>query len=524
VLLQMGTVRLTLPEALKRAIAAHNDGKYSEAEGLCHAIIVAKHDVFEALDLLAVIQTKLRRSSEALASYGRALAIRPDSAEALNNRGNILWELKRFDEAVASYDRALSVRPNFAEALNNRGNTLGELKRFDEALASYEQALRVRPNDVTVLCNRAGVLQKLKRFEEALVGYERALAIRPDNAEAHYKCGNTLRELKRLEEALASYENAITLKPDYADALYNRGNTLWKLKRFAEAVASYKKAIAIKPDYGPLYLPLVVPNLGDTSQITSGTALTIKNVEQVPKVYWCLGMHGSASTWAYNVVRQIAASAYPATRFKEHFVRTLADVAGLDQPGHTHIVKTHQIEDEDAVAALSKRAEAIIITIRDPRDAVTSLMLYMHEGFDRSLSLIEKSSRLCARFAGEKRSLLLCYEAGFTNDAATLDRIAGTIHHSLAATDRMRIFASSRRGAVETLIAELPHQRTSLIEISSDDLMDPVTQWHTHHAGRTGEIGRWRHMLTEAQVFEVERRLGDWMDRFFYQRNKTSPA
>ena len=64
-------------------------------------------------------------------------------AEALYNRGNTLHELKRFEEALASYDRALTVRPDYAEALCNRGVTLHELKRFDEALASYDRALTV---------------------------------------------------------------------------------------------------------------------------------------------------------------------------------------------------------------------------------------------------------------------------------------------------------------------------------------------------------------------------------------------
>ena len=32
------------------------------------------------------------------------------------------------DEALASYDRALAVRPDYAEALSNRGNTLAELE------------------------------------------------------------------------------------------------------------------------------------------------------------------------------------------------------------------------------------------------------------------------------------------------------------------------------------------------------------------------------------------------------------
>ena len=84
---------------------------------------------------------ELKRLEEALASYDRALTVRPDYAEALYNRGNTLHELKRFEEALASYDRALTVRPDYAEALYNRGLILHELKRFEEALASYDRAL-----------------------------------------------------------------------------------------------------------------------------------------------------------------------------------------------------------------------------------------------------------------------------------------------------------------------------------------------------------------------------------------------
>ena len=75
---------------------------------------------------------ELKRHDEALASYDRALTLRPDYAEAHYNRGNALEELKRHDEALASYDRALTLRPDHAEALNNRGIALQELKRLDE--------------------------------------------------------------------------------------------------------------------------------------------------------------------------------------------------------------------------------------------------------------------------------------------------------------------------------------------------------------------------------------------------------
>src|SRR5262249_15295475 len=103
---------ITLTEALKRAIATYSDGRFSEAERLCHAIMAAKHDFFEALYLLAVVQARLGRFKEALTSYEQALAVRPAYPKALSNYGATLHELRRFQDALASYERALAVRPN----------------------------------------------------------------------------------------------------------------------------------------------------------------------------------------------------------------------------------------------------------------------------------------------------------------------------------------------------------------------------------------------------------------------------
>jgi protein O-GlcNAc transferase len=249
----MAKPKYTLSQALSRAISAYNAGRLVEAEQLCQQTINTKRDLFDALHLLAVVQSLLGKKDTALASYDRALKVRPDSAEALFNRGWTLHELKRFDEALASYERALTVRPDLAEAFCNRGLTLHELKRFEEALASYDRALKVRPDSAEALCNRGLTLHELKRFEEALASYDRALKVRPDSAEVFCNRGLTLHELKRFEKALASYDRALTLRPDYAEALSNRGATLHELKRFEEALASYHRALALRPDHAEAF-------------------------------------------------------------------------------------------------------------------------------------------------------------------------------------------------------------------------------------------------------------------------------
>src|SRR5581483_10662061 len=70
----------------------------------------------------------------------------PESVVIYNISGVANAALLRFDEALASYDKAIQLRPDFAVAHYNRGNALSDLKRPDEAVASYDKAIRIRPD------------------------------------------------------------------------------------------------------------------------------------------------------------------------------------------------------------------------------------------------------------------------------------------------------------------------------------------------------------------------------------------
>jgi protein O-GlcNAc transferase len=242
-------ITLASPDLLKQAVSSYQAGRLDEAEGLCGAILRDNPSHVETLHLLGVIQSRHGRSKQALASYDRALAIKPNFPEVLTNRGVALWQLKRFQDALASHDRALAIKPDFAWALYNRGVALQDLRRFEDALSSYDRALAIKPDHAEALNGRGLALQALRRFEDALTSYDRALEINPGFAWALYNRGNTLRELNRFEEALASYDRALAIKPDYAEALNNRGVTLQDRERFEEALASYDRALAIKPDF-----------------------------------------------------------------------------------------------------------------------------------------------------------------------------------------------------------------------------------------------------------------------------------
>lgn len=157
---------LTLPEALQRALALHQQGRLDQSEHLYLQILEAEHDHFDARHLLGVLRYQQGRNEEALELIGAALAIRPNSPEALSNYGVVLQQSKRHEDALGSFEKALAIRPDYAEALNNRGNALLELKRYQDALASYDKALAVTPDYADALFGRGIALNEIKRNEE----------------------------------------------------------------------------------------------------------------------------------------------------------------------------------------------------------------------------------------------------------------------------------------------------------------------------------------------------------------------
>jgi len=233
-------------------------------------------------------------------------------------------------------------------------------------------------------------------------------------------------------------------------------------------------------------------------------------------MHWCLGMYGSASTWTFNLVQKLAATLVPGHPVAPHIVAD--SLPDLDDSASTLVIKTHATS---AAEELAQRATAIIITIRDPRDAIASLMAHNKAPFDLALHLTKATAFMCARLVTHDRALLLWFEDRFYDNPTTIDKLAATFNAELSDVDRNRIFAETRRKVIEDFIADLetlPTVESEFDELTGQqDTHDQITGWHKHHAGRKGEIGRWRRELSSSQVTAIEDCLRGWMESFTYQ-------
>ncbi len=229
---------------------------------------------------------------------------------------------------------------------------------------------------------------------------------------------------------------------------------------------------------------------------------------------WCCGMYSSGSTWVYNAARAVGvACGVPVEAVYADAYRT---VAGLRNPDVTYVVKTHDL-DARATAVMAARAKRILISIRDPRDCLASIRAHMGVAFPMAAKMVDHSARYTAMFSRDPRTILLRYEDGYIDDPVTLDRFADAFGGTLSAAQRATLFQGSRREAIEARIAAFERLASvTMADARSGDVVDLDTQWHRHHAHRTGEVGRWRRDLPPDMAAAIAERLGAWMGAFGY--------
>ena len=102
-----------LQAKLNQGMALHRQGKLADAERCYGEVLQRQPDHFDALHLLGVIARQTRRTEQGVELIKRAIGLNPKVAAAHNNLGNALRDLKRPAEALASYDKAIALKPDY---------------------------------------------------------------------------------------------------------------------------------------------------------------------------------------------------------------------------------------------------------------------------------------------------------------------------------------------------------------------------------------------------------------------------
>jgi predicted TPR repeat methyltransferase len=107
---------------------------------------------------------------------------KPSNPFFCGDLGNVLQSRGNLEEAIASYRKALSIKPDLAEVYSNLGKALQDLGKLDEALASYRAALSIDPDSTPAYIGMGNALREAGKLEEEIACYRRVIGIDPDNS------------------------------------------------------------------------------------------------------------------------------------------------------------------------------------------------------------------------------------------------------------------------------------------------------------------------------------------------------
>ncbi|MGZ5581618.1 MAG: tetratricopeptide repeat protein [Usitatibacter sp.] len=134
----------------------------------------------------AVAAHQAGRWEEAEARYRDLLALHEDHPGLLNNLGLVLVGQRRYADAVTHFERSLAVRPRDAKVLVALSNALNFCNRPADAIARCDEILAAEPQNTDARHNKAVALRALNRHEEAIAVLESLLAQDAGDGDAEY--------------------------------------------------------------------------------------------------------------------------------------------------------------------------------------------------------------------------------------------------------------------------------------------------------------------------------------------------
>lgn len=231
----------------------------------------------------------------------------------------------------------------------------------------------------------------------------------------------------------------------------------------------------------------------------------------------CAGLYGSGSTWCYNVARDLmavpAGAASPGAAVLGLYADDLTEAVETALLGHVPcIIKCHVLSP--GLRVLARMTDApVLLSLRDPRDCVVSMMERFGWPFEKALGNVARSARSALDWLRTDPALILRYEDGFTGDPSSIGRIAAHLGQPADALRDAAFIHNMDRNQVAARIEA--RFGTGVLPAQAENKSDPLSHWHPGHVG-DGIIGKFASRLKPEEIALVEQSTWRLMRRFGY--------
>ncbi|MEE2775129.1 MAG: sulfotransferase [Pseudomonadota bacterium] len=265
---------LTIEEALKKGVEAHQLGNIQEADRLYTAILKLQPYHPDANHNLGVLAVGVGKLQESLSHFKLATAANPRVIQFWLSYIDTLIKLNKLSEArrVLTQAQKKGIESEhfqvyiskLGEAVQNAASEqmytepsreqlqpsieYYELGDYEKSLEKIKHLLKQFPNSALTY-NFLGVINMAReQTDESIRNFTRSLEIDPHFAEVYNNLGVALYKERNLNLAIRNWQKAVKLKADYAEAFRNMGKAFGDAGNLNAAMRSYSQILQLNPN------------------------------------------------------------------------------------------------------------------------------------------------------------------------------------------------------------------------------------------------------------------------------------
>lgn len=286
------TTAQTATKFYDEGIKLINDSRYKEAMVSFRKAIAIRPDYKEALYRAGWTSNELEKYSDALEFLQKAKTLWPSEPKVHLELGYAFSKLDKYSDALSCYQKCISLNDDVSLAYKYLGNLYYDDANYEEALKSLKLYIKYEPdtNDEDVYFRKAASENELELFDDALVSITTADSLKPNTPKFLNEMGYCYHKLNDDEQALKTYKKSLAIDPSNATANYWAGWIYNEKEDYKAAITYLKKAIETDDRYVSAYVEL---GYADYSLKNYDAALaTFKKVMTIEKTQLALYYSG----------------------------------------------------------------------------------------------------------------------------------------------------------------------------------------------------------------------------------------
>lgn len=175
---------------------------------------------------------KITKDMDAISSYYKSIANNINFTDSWDKTIIIDYKLRRYSDTLASYDQLMIVEPDYGTAKEQQAVSALNTKRYETARSFFQDILVDKPQESQFIAGEALAMANLGDYLGSLEKTDEALKLEPDSAYVWRVKGDIYALYAQYDDAIQSYDRSLSLERtnevqlSLSDVQYRKGDYL----------------------------------------------------------------------------------------------------------------------------------------------------------------------------------------------------------------------------------------------------------------------------------------------------------